>query len=326
MTTESGWCRVLRRCAAAVAAGLVLMLGMAAPAQADSCGRENERPCNVNERIPSCDLNLVEGSTGRCMRVDCGAENQRSCGLGRVVLDIVTKTPTPLACDVNLKPDGGVCVHPPCGREGQAPCTVFVRVPSCDANLMEEAGRCVHPPHCGREGQAPCPPTMRRTAFSRCDVNLIPRNDQCVRPGVPDGTSTASGGSHGAVPPTQSGQPAATTAPPPSRPPVSNVPPPPSTTAVAAAGAMEADTDRMGNDVYGFPLAQADPASCQSACTVNAQCMAWTFVKAGIRGPQAQCFLKNAAPAPTRNACCVSGAKATAAGTAKSGGLLKPMR
>lgn len=310
----------LLRTAGAPGLLVMAMVCIALPAQADSCGRENERPCNVNERIPSCDLNLVEGSTGRCVRVDCGAENQRSCGLSRVVLDIVTKTPTPLACDVNLKPDGGVCVHPPCGREGQAPCTVFVRVPSCDVNLMEEAGRCVHPPQCGREGQDACPGHFRRTAFNRCDVNLIPRNGQCVRPGVPEPGTTTAGSTHGAAP---APAPATAAAPPPA--PVAPPPPPPRTTApppaATTAGAMEADTDRMGGDLYGFALTQADPAACQAVCNAHAQCQAWTFVKAGIKGPAAQCYLKSPAPAPTRNNCCVSGAKAAGPSL-----LARPMR
>jgi hypothetical protein len=294
---------LMRRCGALGLLAIALT-GIAPPALADSCGRENERPCNVNERLPSCDLNLVEGSTGRCVRMACGAENQRGCGLSRVVLDIVTKTPTPLPCDVNLKSDGGVCVHPPCGREGEAPCTVFVRVPSCDVNLMEEAGRCVHPPQCGREGQAMCPPHFKRTTFNPCDVNLIPRNGQCVRPGIPEPGTTTAGSSHGAAPAATSPAPAPATAPPPAP----ATPPPPVATSAAA---MEADTDRIGGDLYGFALTQADPAACQAVCNVHAQCQAWTFVKPGIKGPQAQCYLKSPAPAPTRSNCCVSGAKAT---------------
>lgn len=284
----------------------IAMTCVAPPALADSCGRENERPCNVNERIPSCDLNLVEGSTGRCVRMDCGAEGQRSCGLRRVVLDIVTKTPTPLPCDVNLKPDAGVCVHPPCGREGQAPCDVFTRVPSCDVNLMEEAGRCVHPPQCGREGQDVCPGYFRRTTFGRCDVNLIGRNGQCVRPGLPEPGTTAAGATTGSTT-AGTATPAQT----------QSVP-----KAIPKAGAMEADTDRMGGDLYGFALAQADPATCQTVCNAHAQCQAWTFVKPGIKGPDAQCYLKNPAPAPTRNNCCVSGAKTAAAATTATKPLL----
>lgn len=291
--------------AAALGLLALAMMCIAAPARADSCGRENERPCNVNERIPSCDLNLVEGSTGRCVRVDCGAEGQRPCGLRRVVLDIVTKTPTPLSCDVNLKPDAGMCVHPRCGREGESPCDVFTRVPSCDVNLMEEAGRCVHPP-CGREGQDACPGHYRRTTFGRCDVNLIARNGQCVRPGLPEPGTTAAGAS------TSSTTAGTTTAGPAT---------PAQTQPIPKAGAMEPDTDRMGGDLYGFALTQADPTACQTVCNAHAQCQAWTFVKPGIKGPTAQCYLKSPAPTPTRNNCCVSGAKAAGPSL-----LARPMR
>ena len=75
---------------------------------------------------------------------------------------------------------------------------------------------------------------------------------------------------------------------------------------------IETDTDRPGNDMFGFNVAQADPAMCQTACAVNAQCVAWTYVKPGIQGPAPRCYLKGAAPAPARNTCCVSGTKGSA--------------
>jgi hypothetical protein len=299
---------------------LALLLGGAAPARADTCGAEGQRECGVTERIPSCDLNLVAAG-GRCIRAICGAEGQRGCGpTERFLFDFVLQMPVPKTCDSNLVHDllNNKCLHPQCGREGQRPCVVTERIPSCDINLFESGGKCQRPADCGREGQSPCDLTVRGPIF-RCDVNLVVRTQKCARPGTPD-TATAQNSGSSTAPLT-----ATTPAPPPAA--KSPAPPPPPPTATTAAtGSIEADTDRMGSDVYGFPLTQADPAACQSACTVNAQCMAWTFVKAGVRGPQAQCFLKNAAPAPTRNACCVSGAKAAPATAAKSGGLLKPMR
>jgi hypothetical protein len=190
---------------------------------------------------------------------------------------------------------------------------VLERIPSCDLNLIASGGRCKHPPLCGRLGQQPCPIGMRGPALM-CDANLVARLGQCEAAGFVDaaGTTTAATGQAlGSATPSGSGK---------SRPaPALGLAPPVLTPATAAApvmtttggtGAMEMDTDRMGGDVYGFPLTNADPAACQNACAVNAQCMAWTFVKAGIKGPAAQCYLKNAAPAPTRNSCCVSGAKA----------------
>lgn len=304
-------------CSGAVAMpllALALLLGAAAPARADTCGAEGQRECGVTERIPSCDLNLVAGG-GRCSRAICGAEGQRACGpTERLLFDFVLQMPVPKICDSNLVNDlgKGQCVHPACGREGQRECNVLERVPSCDVNLYAANGRCMRPADCGREGQPPCDLLVRGPIF-RCDVNLVVRTGRCARPGTPD-TATAQG--------TPAPAPAPAPAP---KPPVATAPPPPPSATTAATGSMEADTDRMGNDVYGFALTQADPAACQSVCTLNAQCQAWTFVKAGVKGPAAQCFLKSAAPAPTRNACCVSGAKAAAAAPV-AGGLLKPMR
>jgi hypothetical protein len=71
--------------------------------------------------------------------------------------------------------------------------------------------------------------------------------------------------------------------------------------------------------MHGFNVAQPDPAMCQASCNYNAQCVAWTYVKPGVQGPVPRCYLKNAVPAPTRNACCVSGAKGAAIAT-------KPLR
>lgn len=286
-----------------LAALLALTWGAAAPARADTCGAEGQRECVVTERIPSCDLNLVAAG-GRCVRAICGAEGQRACGpTERFLFDFVLQMPVPKACDSNLINDlgRGQCVHPPCGREGQRECIFTERVPSCDINLYAYNGKCVRPSDCGREGQRACDLMVRGPLF-RCDVNLVARNGNCARPGNPDVNTAQSGSSGGALTSTPAPAPAAP-------------PPPPPGAATAATGSFEADTDRMGNDVYGFPLTQADPAACQSVCTVNAQCQAWTFVKAGIKGPQAQCFLKSAAPSPTRNSCCVSGAKTAAAAT-----------
>lgn len=72
--------------------------------------------------------------------------------------------------------------------------------------------------------------------------------------------------------------------------------------------------DFLGVDLGpGIVVANAD--GCAAACNGTASCMAWTFVTAGIKGPTAFCFLKNAVPAPTfdaacpNNAACVSGVK-----------------
>lgn len=298
---------------------LVLPFAAAGPARADDCGMQNMRPCLITERKPSCDINLVE-SQGMCVRPACGTENARACSpFERTTMDLVLKVPAPQPCDANLKAEGGVCVRPRCGLEGGPPCTIFQRVPSCDLNLAETPAGCVHP-NCGRLGQAPCGLAVKRATFGPCDVNLIPRNGQCVRPGVPGASAGAAPAQTNAAVPV-SAPPAprpATQAPPPPPPRTTALlpppPPPPAPapappTAAQPAGGIEIDTDRVGHDMHGFNVAQANPAMCQSSCTNDAQCVAWTYVKPGIQGAAPRCYLKNAVPAAARNNCCVSGTK-----------------
>lgn len=72
---------------------------------------------------------------------------------------------------------------------------------------------------------------------------------------------------------------------------------------------MEQGVDRPGGDYHGFPLTQAKPDLCRQACRSDTRCRAWTYVKPGIKAPQAACYLKNAVPPPRKDACCVSGVK-----------------
>ena len=75
----------------------------------------------------------------------------------------------------------------------------------------------------------------------------------------------------------------------------------------AAAAGMEVDTDRNGSDYANFDLPAANPQLCQDRCRGDANCRAWTYVKPGVQGPSARCYLKNPAPPTTPNACCISG-------------------
>lgn len=95
------------------------------------------------------------------------------------------------------------------------------------------------------------------------------------------------------------------------------VPAPAPVPSINSAG-MELDADRPGADLLGFELARPEPAQCQAACSLAARCQAWTFVKAGVRGPAAQCMLKSASPEPRPDSCCVSG-RNTAASVATRG-------
>ncbi|MCX8004626.1 MAG: hypothetical protein N2688_06670, partial [Burkholderiaceae bacterium] len=164
-------------------------LAFALPVHAsNTCGAVGERPCRVDERIPSCDLNLVEGG-GQCVRPLCGQEGQRPCGTERLLFDFLLMKPVPQPCDVNLKLDflQQKCVRPAgCGQVDQRACNVLERIPSCDVNLTEVAGRCVRPA-CGRHGERPCDVPRERLVIAafggRCDANLVLIQNICVRPG-----------------------------------------------------------------------------------------------------------------------------------------------
>jgi hypothetical protein len=76
---------------------------------------------------------------------------------------------------------------------------------------------------------------------------------------------------------------------------------------LTAGGGMEAATNRFGSDYRS--LDAPDARKCQAACAGEAQCKAWTWVKPGVQGPSAKCWLKNAVPAVSKNDCCTSGVK-----------------
>lgn len=72
---------------------------------------------------------------------------------------------------------------------------------------------------------------------------------------------------------------------------------------------MEFNTDRPGGDFRSFDLREPCPEICREACYQDNSCVAYTYVKPGVKGPRARCFLKSRAPRPVSNPCCVSGIK-----------------
>ena len=59
---------------------LSALLGSSSLAEAANCGANNQRPCKLWERVPSCNANLKEGfARGICVAVNCGKENGRPC-------------------------------------------------------------------------------------------------------------------------------------------------------------------------------------------------------------------------------------------------------
>ena len=74
------------------------------------------------------------------------------------------------------------------------------------------------------------------------------------------------------------------------------------------SGGLEYDTNRMGSDYRNFEL-DSGPSTCQDACMREPACRSFTWVKAGVQGRRAHCWLKDSAPGPSRNTDCVSGVK-----------------
>ncbi len=80
--------------------------------------------------------------------------------------------------------------------------------------------------------------------------------------------------------------------------------------ALAQQPTIEPSTDRYGSDYSGTVMPTADPELCRASCAQDTRCKAYTYVKPGVQGPEARCYLKDPAPAATANECCVSGVKA----------------
>jgi len=82
---------------------------------------------------------------------------------------------------------------------------------------------------------------------------------------------------------------------------------------VGAQGAdhmtVEKDTDRPGGDYRNFIMEKSNANDCRKTCKADVQCRAYTYVKPGIQGPKARCWLKSVQPAPVPNECCESGIK-----------------
>ncbi|HSV51290.1 MAG TPA: PAN domain-containing protein [Burkholderiaceae bacterium] len=73
------------------------------------------------------------------------------------------------------------------------------------------------------------------------------------------------------------------------------------------AFALESDSNRPGSDYRSLDLPHADPQLCQAQCDREGQCSSWTYVKPGVQGRAARCWLKHSVPQARADNCCVSG-------------------
>src|SRR5260370_28547023 len=81
---------------------------------------------------------------------------------------------------------------------------------------------------------------------------------------------------------------------------------------------LEPDTNRPGQDYKSFDLTEGNPELCRKACADDRNCKAFTYVKPGVRGSRATCWLKSGVPVASTSDCCVSGVKpATSSNAAK---------
>lgn len=90
-----------------------------------------------------------------------------------------------------------------------------------------------------------------------------------------------------------------------------------------AAVSLEPDTNRPGMDYRSLDLEDARPELCRQACERDEKCRAYTYIKPGIQGPRARCWLKSGVPTPQKGACCVSGVKTAKAEQGQSPKAMK---
>lgn len=81
--------------------------------------------------------------------------------------------------------------------------------------------------------------------------------------------------------------------------------------AASANLCLENFVDRYGSDYNSFEMTTADPMLCMQACLNDGNCVSFSFVRPGIQGPNARCYLKNTDPGAYANDCCVSGLRST---------------
>lgn len=78
--------------------------------------------------------------------------------------------------------------------------------------------------------------------------------------------------------------------------------------------------DRPGSDYRNFETGP-DHSACEAVCRYDDRCRAWTWVRPGVQGPRARCWLKATIPVRRENPCCRSGMRPVVEkGTNRPGG------
>jgi hypothetical protein len=63
----------------------------------------------------------------------------------------------------------------------------------------------------------------------------------------------------------------------------------------------------MPGDRGGVAYSLDNAVACESTCDGTPNCVGWTWVKPGLQGPQAVCWIKKQIVATMRSNCCISG-------------------
>ena len=84
--------------------------------------------------------------------------------------------------------------------------------------------------------------------------------------------------------------------------------------AASDADQLEYNTDRPGSDYRDFDLLggaarDAGLKQCLVECERDSQCVALTYVRAGVQGPSPRCWLKDRVPEAGPSDCCISWVK-----------------
>jgi len=82
---------------------------------------------------------------------------------------------------------------------------------------------------------------------------------------------------------------------------------------------VEQNSDLLGHNLKSFTLRTPDFRLCQQACEQNQRCKAATYVKPGVQGPQARCYLKHTLVPRQENSCCTTWIADSGTSTAISG-------
>lgn len=69
------------------------------------------------------------------------------------------------------------------------------------------------------------------------------------------------------------------------------------------------NTDMPGRDYRSFDI-NGGASRCRESCLAERKCEAWTWVRRGVQGPNARCWLKDAVPRAVASQCCTSGTRA----------------